>query len=366
MSSSAKTGSPKVTPLRPKGDTFKGPSLATITPAQRAAVVIAVLGETAARPIVEKLDDRALAQIAAELENISYLPREDLADIVMDFLSHLRQTSGAFRGGKTRSREIVEKLLDESRLSTVFGGGEDKSDKPVNTSDGVWDRLQQKPPAAIAAYLDRMTPNIVAMILRKLDTGVASEVVGHLDESKLDATMGHLIEADSADPEIDNVMARMIEIEFLNNADVHEEEDTSHLESIGEMLSLIPSDRRERVLSYLKSEHETKLESIEKVLFTIEGLPDMLARSSVPVVFRELGETKMVPLLSTLHGPSSAVSDYLLGNISSRLADQFRDQLNDPNRKPVEDEEATQREFLTSLMALKRRGLIVMEKAPKA
>ena len=93
MSSSAKTGSPKVTPLRPKGDTFKGPSLATITSAQRAAVVIAVLGETAARPIVEKLDDRALAQIAAELENISYLPREDLADIVMDFLSHLRQTS---------------------------------------------------------------------------------------------------------------------------------------------------------------------------------------------------------------------------------------------------------------------------------
>ena len=36
-----------------------------VTPSQRAAVVIAMLGETAAKPIVEMLDDDAIANIAA-------------------------------------------------------------------------------------------------------------------------------------------------------------------------------------------------------------------------------------------------------------------------------------------------------------
>ena len=36
-----------------------------ITPSLRAAVIIAMLGDSAAKPIVEKLDDQALAKVAA-------------------------------------------------------------------------------------------------------------------------------------------------------------------------------------------------------------------------------------------------------------------------------------------------------------
>ena len=75
------------------------PSTLNITASQRAAVVIAVLGEEAAKPIVDMLDDEAIANIAASLETINYLAREQLVEIVMDFLGHLRSSSGALRGG---------------------------------------------------------------------------------------------------------------------------------------------------------------------------------------------------------------------------------------------------------------------------
>ncbi|MEM5518862.1 FliG C-terminal domain-containing protein [Henriciella sp. AS95] len=338
----------------------------SISPSQRAAVIIAVLGEAAAKPIVEKLDDTAMARIAAGLETVQYLERDELAEIVMDFLQHLRQSSGAFRGGKARAREIVETLLDENRLDQVFGGGSSLAyeEAPVVDDSDVWGRLEQKDPVAIAGYLDGLTPNIAALILRKLDVSIASEVVSNLSDETLDPTIGFLVDVERPDPEIDAVIARMIELEFLNTDEGNEEEGTdSNLEAVGEILSLIPGAKRERLLAFLKSQHEGKLESIEKVLFTIEGLPDMLPRNSVPVVFRELGEDGVVPVLSTLTGPLQPVADYLLSNISSRLADQFRDAVADPNRKPVEDAETCQREFLTALMSLKRRGAITMEKS---
>jgi flagellar motor switch protein FliG len=56
-------------------------------------------------------------------------------------------------------------------------------------------------------------------------------------------------------------------------------------------------------------------------------LPDLLPKNAVPVVFREVDQSFLLKLLSTLQGGNSAVSDYLLGNISSRMADQYRDDL---------------------------------------
>ena len=78
------------------------PAAMNVTPARRAAVIIALLGEGAARPIVEKLDDAALAKVVRELETIHVLPRDVLIEIVIDFLGHLNNNTGALRGGRER------------------------------------------------------------------------------------------------------------------------------------------------------------------------------------------------------------------------------------------------------------------------
>ncbi|WP_300380604.1 FliG C-terminal domain-containing protein [Henriciella sp.] len=335
--------------------------VASISRAQRAAVVIAMLGETAAKPVVDKLDDRALAQVAEALETVSYLAREELAEIVIDFLQHLRSTKGAFRGGPDRAREIVTGLLDDNRFGVIFG---DKGDPGAEAPDrdGTWARLEKRDPKKTAAYMSGLTPNIIALILRKLDVSVSSEIVTHLDDEKLDPMIGLLVESGQSDPEIDSVIARMVDIEFLNNQEESAEEGDEHLQSVGELLSLIPSDRRDRLMAVIKNTDENKMASIQRVIFTIDGLPDMLGRASVPVVFRELGEDTMVRLLSTLGGTTASVQEYLLGNISSRLADQYRDQLEDAGSVTPAEAEVIQREFLTSLMSMKRRGMIVLEK----
>lgn len=360
MNDAVKQPASNVTPLRPRKQ--GNGNLQAVPPARRAAVVIAMLGEQAARPIVEKLDDEALAQVAAELEAVSYLGREELTDIVMDFLQALRQTNGSFRGGKARAREIVSGFLDESRIDHVFGNGIAKP-KAVSNSSDVWTRLEDKKPSIVADYLSRLTANISAIILRKLDVSFASEVVGHLQEPMLDSTIGYLVSGEQVDEEIEAVVAQMVEIEFLNQVQDVKPDNNANAESVGELLSLLPNHQRARIMSFIRTEHEDKFASIEKVMFTIEGLPEILPRQSVPIVFRELGEETLVPVLSTLTGPAQRVQDYLLENISSRLAIQYRDALDDPNRKPVEDAEATQRSFLTTLMSMKRQGMIVMEKS---
>ncbi|MEL6415403.1 MAG: hypothetical protein AAFQ15_10745, partial [Pseudomonadota bacterium] len=170
-----------------------------ITASQRAAVVIAVLGEEAAKPIVDRLDDQAIANVAAALETIHYLPREQLIEIVMDFLGHLRSSSGSLRGGTETSRQLMESLLDESRLRVIYGNQEesleDQLPEPENKEDfsRLWDTFSKREPAHIAKYLSGLTPNIVGLILRNLDATLCSELICLLEEGQQSKVLSEMV-----------------------------------------------------------------------------------------------------------------------------------------------------------------------------
>ena len=340
----------------------RGPQAPSISSAQRAAVIIALLGENAAKPIVEKLDDVALAKVATALETISLLTRDELVEIVMDFIGHLRKTNGAMRGGRTRAKEVLSGVVDQNRLSLLFK--ESTQERPDDDDEelGVWARVERKDPKQIATYLSRLSPNLIALILQKLDVSVASEVLGHMDGEKLGPMIGHMVETRKTDPGVEQVLGRMVEMEFLNIVQEAAADEGENLASVGELLSLISSEKRDSLVSFLRSKHEDKLKGIEKSIFTIEGLPDLLPKNAVPVVFREVDQSFLLKLLGSLQGSNSQVSDYLLGNISSRMADQYRDDLGTAKPMSPEAAETVQREFLNSLMGLKRRGLITLER----
>lgn len=333
-----------------------------LTQAQRAAVVIALLGEGAAKPIVQKLDDAALARVATSLESITFLSRDDLIEVIVDFLTQLRKTSGAMRGGRARAREVISGIVDPARMTALFGQA--PATQEDDTGD-AWTRLSTRDPRQVAEYLNRLTPNIIALVLRKLDASITSNILCHLSEDKLGPTLGQMVEAPKLDPGIDTVISRMVEMEFLNTASEALAGDESHLETIGEVLSLIPTDKRENLVGFLQKRYEAKLPIIQKGLFTIEGLPDILPRNAVPVVFKELDQATVLKLLGSLRGSFDQVSEYLLGNISSRMADQYREDLKDLPAVPQEQAETIQREFLTSLMDMRRRGLIAITRPAK-
>lgn len=332
------------------------------TPIERAAVIIAVLGEEAARPIVGKLNDESMAKVAAALGNIQYLAREELLEIVADFITQLRRSEGSLRGGPSMARELINKIADQTRTGAIFGEAEIEEEKGPVEQGPVWKELEQRDPEEVARYLDNLTPNLIALILRKVSAVAASDIAKHFEEDMLREIMGFMINASTPDPEVESVLERMIRMDFLNTEEEGEEDNAEHLEYIGEILSLIPSSKRNSLVDFLKGEFTEKLTTIEQGLFTIDSLPNMLPRVAVPTVFRELGNDRMVKVISALQAEYKDVVDYFFGSIPSRMAEQFRLDLDGAKKPEQAEAEEIQREFLTDLFRLKRRGVIKIEK----
>lgn len=339
-----------------------------ITPSQRAAVVIAMLGETAAKPIVELLDDAAIANIAASLETITVLAREQLIEIVIDFLRQLRLNSGSLRGGSESARKILEGVLDEPRLQLVYGGQMLAADAPMEAPNldsysDIWAELAKRDTSKTAAYLAGLTPNIVALILRNLETTLCSELICLLDEEVQTKVLGEMVDPPPASPDIDSVIARMVKMEYLQAAEVAAADDTTQLQSVGEMLSLVPTERRKSLMGFLQQAHAEKVDPIQRGMFAIEDLPSLLNRNQVPVLFKTLEQAFLMDVLCCLQAQYAEVAEYFLTNISNRLADQYRSDLERMTAPSAAAAEQIEKDFLTKLMELKRDGVITVERA---
>lgn len=344
------------------------PNTLNITASQRAAVVIAVLGEEAAKPIVDMLDDQAIASIAASLETINYLEREQLVEIVMDFLGHLRSSSGSLRGGSELSKQLMEGLLDESRLRVIYGGQEesleDQLPEPENKEDfsRLWDTFAKREPAQIAKYLSGLTPNIVGLILRNLDATLCSELICLLEEQQQSKVLSEMVDPPPPSYEIDAVIARMVRMEFLLAPEEEDEDDDAQLQGVGEILSLMPNDRRSSLMDHVSSRHAEKVEGIQKGMFELTDIPIMLNRNYVPVLFKELNQEFLLELMKVLESQYKPVFDYFLENISNRMADGLRTELEMTKTPNAEATEQLQKDFLMKMMEMKRDGMIVLER----
>lgn len=330
-------------------------SVIRMSPALRAAIVIAMLGEELAKPIVEKLDDAALAKVTAGLDTLSLLGKDELSQIVIDFLGHLRNTPGGFVTGKLSTRDMVSNVINLRNMPKT-----QKTSRPDNSPSlgprNVWAEIAGYPAEQLSEYMNGLTPNLVAIIINKLPVTLSSEIFNFIDDDKLKQIMRFMVEATELEPGVENAVSRMIEIEFLNSRQSQTEDKAEHLPGIGELLSLIPSEKRAKLVSFLEADHSNKISAIQGALFTIEGLPTSLPRSAVPVVFRDMDTSEIVRLLSTLQGAYAEAFDFLLSNISSRLANQIKEQLAGYKVLSAEEAEICQRNFLMRIMSLKRAG----------
>ncbi len=330
-------------------------SAQTYSAAQRIAVVITILGEAAARPILEKMDDETLARVSAAIETVPSLPLDAIRDIIRSFSERAQSASTALSVKRDEARKLVDGLVAARR--GTGGPGE----ATMGTSAGgvdIWARLEKRPADKLGVYLSGLSPNLISLVLRRLSPNYAAEVICHVDETKLRPMLGFMVQAQASDAGIEGIVTRMIELEFLNANEDTTSEDHQHLGMLGEMLSLVPTEKRDSMVEFLRSHHEGKLASIQKSLLTIDALPDMLPRNAVPAIFRELDAQLALKLIKSLEASYPKVAEFLLANISSRLATQMREDVAGLDRVSEAEAEAVQRDTLALLMKMKRSGAI--------
>lgn len=294
-------------------------AMTRLTPEQRAAVVLVSLDPDHAQPLAEQLGLPAMRRIHDALSSLQHVPQEDMLAAFADFITQLGNFKDGLRGGKDESLALLRKALGEPLVEKLAAPA-------TNEARTVWTQLAEMETPAVAEFIGGQHGAVAAIMLHKLPGELVPEILGLMPKESAVEAIGLLSRAEDPSEAAIKVAERIVENEMLGSNSGDPTKDPKII-MLGETLGTLPSGLRDAALTRLEEEDEVRAAAVRATLLRIEDIPVRLPAKSVQVIFREVEKEALIKGLSAVGTKNPEVSDFLLGNIAQRMADQYREQI---------------------------------------
>ncbi len=322
---------------------------------QKAAIIIALLGAEDAKPLINAIEERHMRAFVTAMQSINLVPRNVILATVADFVADMSARNGSFRGGEKKARELAASLLDTDRANKLF-----KSAPPVISGNDkvakIWEKLGEKSAADIADYLNTQRPEVINIVLSNLSPAKAGEILGELSDDAAE-TGGYLMaEGSGADADTLAAIAEVIEIEMLTEE--VGEENTDSASFMSDVMGVLPRGRRDRLMEIIEEKNPEQAERIRRGMLTFEDLPTRLPKTAIPIIFRDMDNKLLLQALKAGDESDPMTVGFLYGNISQRMAEQYKEDVGALGAMSEKEGEAAVISLMTFISSLEKAGTI--------
>lgn len=339
----------KTAPPRPAPDAGK-PRLSA---AQKAAIVLASLPRETAAAIVAEVGDAHLKSFVRAVSEMKSVPAQARLAIAQEFIAEVLRRKEELPGGTTEAQRILSEITDPARVERVMSdSGGAKTD-----AGALWRQAAALPADRLCAYVRQQRPPAIAAILASLPPEKAAEVLAHGPAEFAKPAIAAIARFSAPDAETNEAIAAAVEHELLMSRDESGDAAVAS-EPATAIFDLLPSGLRDGLMAYLDAADAPMAAALRKTLMTFEQFPARLNESAVAALFRSADRDTLMRALK--HGETSAPQtvEFLLGNISKRMADQLREDLAALAAPSLEEGEAAQRALIAALKRLQKSGEI--------
>lgn len=334
------------------------------TPAQKAAAVLALLDEDTLQRLAGRLPDRHRDRLLNAVRSLRKVDVHEQRRIAQEFAKEMARGRNAVRGNDDVAERLKAALFQEPLEELPFEMGDamgDFDDPAEEEETSVWDRVAELPPPVLVGFFNGKSSSVLSIAMSQLPDDLVTELTGELDEAAVKAAMVHFATNGKPNPVAIDAVARLLEEELLNSdepmAEVSVGGVNSNLDKVAGYLNRMISSRRDATMEALRQELSAEdMAILEAKVLSFPALEDRLPRSAIPMVLRELDEKTLLVVLKYGTKTASSAVDYLLNNISQRLAGQYREKMDEmPDIDEEKGEKATS-QFICKILAMADEG----------
>jgi flagellar motor switch protein FliG len=138
--------------------------------------------------------------------------------------------------------------------------------------------------------------------------------------------------------------------------------DTGPVERVGAILNVSPATTREDVLQGLEAEDAAFAEQVRKAIFTYVHIPRRVMPRDVPKIIRVVDQAMLVTAMaaSVGKGELEEATEFILANISQRMAQGLREEMAARGKVKDKDAEEAMNLIIGAIRNLESTGELVM------
>ena len=330
------------------------PIVEAMNGSQKAAAVIVALGVDKASALYQYMEPEDVELLTLEVAKLGFLDSDATEDVLTEFYQMCMTNKAVTEGGLEYARTVLEKAFGEQSASSLL----DKVTKSLkNREFSFMNKAGEKD---LFTALQHERPQTIALVLSYIDPDKAAAVVAQLDPRTQLKVVQRIAQMDSASPSAIKIIESEMSNKFAsifsaNNVQV------GGIDFVADVMNHLDRSSEKGIFDGLQERDAILADEIRKRMFVFDDIITMDDRS----VQRFLRDCDPRDLVLSLKAANTEVANKLFTNMSSRMAESIRDDLEITTNVRMKDVEEAQQRIVNIIRTLEERNEIIILKGGK-
>ena len=331
----------------------RGSAPAPLSRKAKAAIVVRLLINEGADIPLEDLPDELQASLTHQMGAMRVVDRDTLSAVVEEFTEELERVGLSFPGGIAGALDALDGKISKQTAARL------RKEAGVRASGDPWARLREMGPDKLIPVLQNESIEVAAVMLSKLEVAVAADLLGRLPGPQARRITYAVSQTAAVTP--DAVFRIGLSLAAQLDAQPVTAFDASPVERVGAILNSSSTLTRDDVLTGLDETDQGFADAVRKAIFTFGNIPQRIATRDIPRIIRDIEPAVLVTALAGAEAAGYAASrDFVLENMSGRMADQLREEITEAGKVKPADAEEAMASIVATIRAMEASGDLLL------
>lgn len=318
-----------------------------LSPKEKAAILMVALGKKHSSEVYKHLSDEEIEQLTLNITSLRRVEQDVKDDILKEFFEICVAQKFITEGGIDYARQVLIDAFGSERADELIGR------LSASLQVRPFDFVRKSDPSQVLNFIQSEHPQTIALILSYLDSKQAALILSALSvEVQADVVQRIAIMTVSS-PEFVREAERILERK-LSSAGLEENLMVGGVSAIVEILNAVDRSTERMILETIEQENPELADEIHKRMFVFE---DIVKLSNVDLQ-KTLKEVQNADLTVALKGASEEIKEKIFSNMSKRLQEMIREEMDYLGPVRVRDVEEAQQKIVTVIRKLEDSGEI--------
>jgi flagellar motor switch protein FliG len=320
-----------------------------LTGKEKAAILLISLGPDVSAQVYKHLSEEEIERLTLEIANVKRVEQDTKEEILDQFHQLAVAQDYITQGGIGYAKDVLEKALGSEEAVEIINR------LTSNLQVRPFDFARKADPGQIFNFIQNEHPQTIALILSYLDSEQSGQILSSLPQEVQADVAKRIAVMDSTSPEIVNEVESILERK-LSATVTQDYTQAGGIEAVVEVLNSVDRSTERTILDSLEIQDPELAEEIKKRMFVFEDIVTLDNRS----IQRVIRDVENEDLQLSLKVASDDVKEVVFNNMSQRMSETFKDEMEFMGPVRLKDVEEAQTRIVAVIRRLEEAGEIVI------
>ena len=318
---------------------------------QKAAILLIALGPEKSSMIFRHLKEDEIEDLTLEIANTKSVTPQIKEKVINEFYEVCLAQQYIAEGGIGYAKELLEKALGTDKALDVIGK------LTASLQVKPFEFVKKTDASQLLNFIQDEHPQTIALILSYLSSGQSAVILSALAPEKQADVARRIATMDRTSPDVIKEVERVLEskLSSLVNQDYTI---IGGVDAVVEILNTVDRGTEKHIMETLEVEEPELADEIRKKMFVFEDILLLDDRS----IHRVLRDVDNNDLAIACKGSTEEVQNAIFGNMSKRLAEMIREDMEFMGPVRMKDVEEAQQKIVNIIRKLEDSGEIVISR----